>query len=913
MLAQGVDPFGAVPMITHFTRHQYQGHHQNWSIAAGKDGWIYAGNGNGLLVFDGSRWRQFSLPRGQVVRSVAVDDAGRVFTGGYTAFGYWEKDKEAGFKYHPLPEAPDNTAHSPEEIWHIHVRKNEVWLQSFSMLFRYDYQQVKSMLPPGNLMFVEEIKGRLVFQQIGSGLVEIDFQRNFRQLPGTSSLADKTVKAILPLTDDEWLIGTEQNGLWVYQHRTGLLLPWQNDAAKILLEGRINRGVRLSNGLIALGTILQGVVILNEAGRLIWHLQEENGLQNNTVLSMAEDLQGNLWLGLDKGIDRVAIPAPLTVFYDVRGKMGVVYAAAVFLGKLFVGTNRGIFFRTKGSEAGQDFQLVPGSQGQVWEMRATPEGLICGHNEGTFLITPDGNLTQISTITGGWVTREVPGHPDLLLQGTYTGLVMHVRERNTWKFGYRIAGYSDPTREMEFDSQGRLWCISPYKGLMAIDLHPDMKRVQKVQTFNLKESSGLADRLRFSGRDADLRVMSGGQSWTTAALTLDSSLVLREVQGQKVVPTIAFRDGSSFELLEGSLLYQKEKRSWPIPLTLIPGFEHVLLLDSVHFLMCLEEGFAIFDQAAFSQWFPGSHRPVLLNYLAIHGNTEKTFWLDSPAPDPMQLPAGVVEITIGFSVPGSWGQKQFQYRLMPHDTTWIDNGTEQEARFLNLRPGKYRFEVRTAENQATSSFSFEMAPHWFETPVAYGGFVVLIVALFLLLMRFNRWWLRQQRVSMEAEQERSLQEQVFKTTNERLQLDVMSKGQELAHSTMHLVQKNEMLIKIKRELSKLQHAGNSDSKAFTRIVNLIDESLTAEKEWEAFENNFNEIHDQFFKKLLADVPDLTPGDLRLAALLRLNLSSKEIAPLLSISIRGIENKRYRLRKKLNLDQDANLIDYLMRY
>jgi DNA-binding NarL/FixJ family response regulator len=80
-----------------------------------------------------------------------------------------------------------------------------------------------------------------------------------------------------------------------------------------------------------------------------------------------------------------------------------------------------------------------------------------------------------------------------------------------------------------------------------------------------------------------------------------------------------------------------------------------------------------------------------------------------------------------------------------------------------------------------------------------------------------------------------------------------------------------------------------------------------------FEMNFNQVHEQFFKKLKADFPELTPGDLKLAAYLKMNLSSKEIAPLLNISIRSVENKRYRLRRKLNLEEEENLTEFMLRY
>ena len=95
------------------------------------------------------------------------------------------------------------------------------------------------------------------------------------------------------------------------------------------------------------------------------------------------------------------------------------------------------------------------------------------------------------------------------------------------------------------------------------------------------------------------------------------------------------------------------------------------------------------------------------------------------------------------------------------------------------------------------------------------------------------------------------------------------------------------------------------------MLRLVDEHLGNEQDWQVFEDNFNQVHDEFFKKLKSLFPSITPGDLRLAAYLRMNLSSKEIAPLLHLSIRGIENKRYRLRRKLELEGDDNLVEYLM--
>ena len=97
------------------------------------------------------------------------------------------------------------------------------------------------------------------------------------------------------------------------------------------------------------------------------------------------------------------------------------------------------------------------------------------------------------------------------------------------------------------------------------------------------------------------------------------------------------------------------------------------------------------------------------------------------------------------------------------------------------------------------------------------------------------------------------------------------------------------------------------------MLHHINENLTMQDDKNLFNANFEDVHADFLKKLKHDQPSLSADDLKLAAYLRMNLSSKEIAPLFNISIRGLENKRYRLRKKMNLSLDTNLSEFFQNY
>jgi DNA-binding CsgD family transcriptional regulator len=129
---------------------------------------------------------------------------------------------------------------------------------------------------------------------------------------------------------------------------------------------------------------------------------------------------------------------------------------------------------------------------------------------------------------------------------------------------------------------------------------------------------------------------------------------------------------------------------------------------------------------------------------------------------------------------------------------------------------------------------------------------------------------------------------------------------------MHLVQKEEFLLKIKDELQHLNKPGNdkADAADLKKILRILSEEEKLNEEWEQFSVHFNKVHSDFLIRLKEKYPTLKPHELKLCAYLRMNLSSKEIAQLRSISVRGVEISRYRLRKKFELPTETNLFQFL---
>jgi len=235
--------------------------------------------------------------------------------------------------------------------------------------------------------------------------------------------------------------------------------------------------------------------------------------------------------------------------------------------------------------------------------------------------------------------------------------------------------------------------------------------------------------------------------------------------------------------------------------------------------------------------------------------------------------------------------------------------------FTNLDVGNYTFWVQTDTSEQVVSFSFEILPPWYLSIWAKIIYGLIFLTLMYMLEQWYVLRLKKQKAHIVAEQQRHLEQIRLQNENELLQTTIQNKTKELASSTMNIVEKNEILLKIKEILNEVKKEAGSTfpNKYYQRLINAIDEHLNSEQDWLLFETNFNDIHDQFFKKLLHDFPELTPSDLRLAAYLKMNLSSKELAPLFNISVRGVENKRYRLRQKLKLAAEDNLVDFLLKY
>jgi hypothetical protein len=257
------------------------------------------------------------------------------------------------------------------------------------------------------------IGNNMVVQALGKGLYFFD-GLEFDFIEGSQLFGEMKVHAIVSRPSDHFWVCTDNKG--IYQYTGSTFTPLNTPVSQFLKVGNCNAGLSVNDSLIVLGTILNGIVFCDGQGTILKTFNVTSGLNNNTVLSLFLDTEKGLWVGLDEGANYVNLDSPFRLFHDINGTLGTIYTVIRKDRLIYLGTNHGLFvgniLNNQGEYDFSDFSLMQNTQGQVWKLYEYSDQLLCGHNEGTFLIR-DRNLRKISEVTGGYCFT---GYHDLLLQ-----------------------------------------------------------------------------------------------------------------------------------------------------------------------------------------------------------------------------------------------------------------------------------------------------------------------------------------------------------------------------------------------------------------------------------------------------------------------------------------------------------------
>jgi ligand-binding sensor domain-containing protein/DNA-binding CsgD family transcriptional regulator len=934
-----------LPGIHNFARSEYLGGTQNWAVAQSPNGMMYFGNNNGLVEYDGANWTVYTDME-LVIRSVCVDE-NRIYVGAFNKFGFYEEDANGMLRYQSLLPLLKNRIRDFDEIWRIHKTSFGIVFQSFKAIFILKDEKIEIVYPRNRFHFSYYVNGILWIFDETEGLMQYR-EGKVRQIRGGSEFTGAQIWTILPLNDDQIIIGTSKNGMFRYDGDK--ITVWDKPINSLLKKYQLFSGLLVDKKYFAFGTIQNGVIISDTSGQVIFEINKERGLSNNTVLCLGNDREGNIWLGLDNGISVIHFNSPLT-FIQNYFNIGSGYASALFGDKLYLGTNQGLFYIDWNDfinplKKNSDFHLIEGTEGQVWSLTLIDQTLLCGHHQGVFQIQ-DRKAIKISSVPGGWNMIKLDEKPPLLLVGNYSGLSVLERRGPLWSYRNELNGYDQSSHYLCQDSQGLIWISHGYKGLFRLKPSGDLRNLKEIRFYDNKGGlpSDLGNTLFKLKTGLVVGTRNGIYRFNEKADKFEPDQPFNQLfPGVKQIDYLNQDSDNNIWYYNnqqpGVLRFQEDGAYTNIAAPfvelsgmVIPAFGHVNALDAGNAIIGIEGGFAHYNSVQYKNF---SFLPVLhLSNLQSGDTTEGVFRFNSTKTSQVVVPKFRFinnTITLAFSASQYAEQKAaFQFKLDGFDKDWSASSFQNYKGYTNLPSGEYTFKIKalTAQGKTTPilSYKFQILPPWYRTMYAWIIYMLIMVGLVYLMYRFflnsmEKSRLREKEAQKDKyrQREQELKEksliterEMISLRNEKLNLEMIHKEKELANSTMMIIQKNEILNKLRSDLNKVksklpdENLKNDVNTTIRRIGKEIDN----DKQWLVFNTHVEQVHEDLFKKLKSRYPDLSPRELSLCAYLRMNISSKEIATLMNISTRGIEISRYRIRKKLGLDRNANLTDFMM--
>ena len=923
-------PIPFSPIVRNYSVSDYNAGIQNWAIAQDERGVMYFGNNSGLLEFDGSAWRLYELPTKGIVRAIYISEDGRIYVGSYEEFGYFVRTPYDTLEYHSLKNKVKDFAFHNDEIWDIACVQGEIVFQSFGSLFFYNGNSVEGIRMKNLPLNLFQVGNTFYSQRINGGLY-VFAGREMKELIPRKAFGDSDVLAGLPY-DDAVLMFTRNQGGFLY--RDGRVEKWETECDDIFKKHTINRAVMTKDSCYVVGTISDGIYALDKKGKLIWKVNTDNKLQNNTVLRLYCDDDNNIWTALDEGIAYIHNNSLIYYYEPPFRKIGMVYDVLVRENEAYIASNQGLYWLRDGKT-----ELVPGLEEQAWFVDEWGKQIFCGHNKGTFLIS--GLKSKLaSDVKGGMCMEKIElKEQSFLLEGAYALLNLYTETASgEYCFTRSLRGFSHMIRHIEVDHQGNIWAKHLRNGLYGFRIDSDMKQVKDVRKYeSLGEVKGGSFTLfKINGRV----VFSNGEYFYTYEDMTDSIVPYETMNEQlmelKGIKTVSHANGDYYWFVGDRTVYLVKcaintfNIELRIPYSLFDGLaveeRGSVVYDkrNNHSYLCLNNAIARIETDSSSLYKSQTRRSLWISEMQVteeFSDKRKTLVVQSGVK--VEHEFNTVSFTLCYPVYNDYTYK-VRYRLEGYSDQWIPDGRNLQKKYARLPYGSYVFRAEiydTGRVLASVEFPFEILSPWYLSYWAVGSYILIGLCLLALLQyivyRFVKKKkdrvIEQQRVAHQAELERQ-EKKIIELEKEQLEADLRFKSKELSSVVMMNIAHQEFLNSLKEEIQKQKLSGQHSRKNLDKLLALVNNNIVSDEEsWIMFQANFDRIHENFFRNLKLQYTDLTSGDLRFCALLRLNMPTKEIAKLLNISTRGVDAARYRLRKKFNLLPEESLTDFLINF
>lgn len=925
------------PRRTNFTGHDFRSNEQFYSMTEDKDGILYFGNNDGVLVFNGERWYKVPLPNNSPATSLVRSEEGQIYAGGFNEIGQVQKDSLGGFYFESIKNNLKVQDKDLDYLWQAHAVDRYLVFRSFGELIIITEGTAIHIKPNNFFSYSAMVDGRFYVMDYGNGLMELDLE-SLQLRPFLSSKpADLNYTiALLPSNDEDVLyIATKFGKIYAANRKTGLISLW-----KSIFKDQVNEltaGLKY-DGNYLFGTQASEIIVLTQEGDITKNHPAFEKINNSTIVSFYKT-GSNFWVLTNSGLVFLEFDLPDFHLFDKAS----VYDILIDENQLYLATNTGVFVSDLSAKNSENYRIrfskIPDFDGQVWSVQKHEGHIVLSGHNGLYYLD-NGIPKAISVNDSFWKILPTSDSGGTYLAASYNGLYPLKFTDNSWQAGPKLLGFQESSRDIiKGNEDHTYWVCHGYKGVFRLKLTEDLSRVYALEHFTEK-----------NGFDSpyNINVTRYGDN---IIFTSNTGIFSFDELKNQFVPFEPLNKILDPQFNTTKILKQQD-RTWFVQNDQFGYFESADDKDvSIHkslFLNLkgkLNRSMESFEPLSNGRVLIGANDGLYLYQTkkkvnkklktALSGISYHTDgiegWLKLPVQTKPELSHEMDMIRFEFCTPGISlsVKKQYQYLLENIDNGWSEWSDNNFKEYTYLKPGEYVFKVRSrnmnGQTGGMTAYAFSIPKAWYQTNLAYviftffmGGLIFFTVFLFgrrvkKKIQKEKDAALRSKRLlELEIEQLKLKQRsQHVEQQKLKLEGDLKSQQMELANYTMLLVKKKEIIFEVFDKLRRLSKSVSQSGhrKTINDLISKIRQHRIGEEYMEVFDVNFEKVHVDFFNKLLKINPELTKRELRLCAFVKMDLSNKEIAPLLNISVRGVETGRYRVRKKLGI-QDKNFKNYL---
>lgn len=927
------------PKIIHFNRSDFKADPQFWTMCENSDGTLIFGNNDGALVFDGEHWQKIYLSNNSSVRGIVKTKKGKIYVGGYNEFGTLQKNKFGNYYYKSLISEFHLEDKNLENLWQVHEFGDLIVYRSFLELIIISGNRATQL--PSNKVFTYSatVGGNYYVQDLEYGIYKLNSKTSsLDSVFSNSAFPIDELVSILPTKDPNVILLVSKSGI-VY---TGDIEKKTIINTKYLFEGtksdQVSSAIYLENFDYLFGTLSAKILKLNSLGVVSKDNDTFSGLSNASIHCLFQTKNKNIWVLQNNGLSFLDFKSPfISVFngasvYDILVKDNYVYIA----------TNNGVFYSSF-SLVNNNFNFfkVEGLQGQSWSIQNLDNNILISHDTGIYKLK-NGKIQRIGMESGFWKITKVKNNSQFYLASNYNGLYLLEKQGDNWIIKNKIKGFEESSRDIIADYEpNTYWICHGYKGVYKVHMNTDYSRVDVVDHFTNK--NGLKSQYNINVFKWKSKIV----------FTTNTGIYVYNNQTNKFEPYSVLN--KLFDTTKNTRkIIEANSKTWFIQDD-EAGYFYSNIKDSKlnkdlflnlkgTFNRGMESIYPINDHKVFFGTNSGLYLytilnnkvkdkfPTLISQVTYTHNQELKLIEINSDKNEITLPNQTDILRFEFSSPKmiSSTEINYSYKLENVDENWSAWQKNAYKEYTHLRPGKYNLIVKSRSlaglTGEKTSFKFTILPKWHETNLAYFCYLIIGLLFTYFIIRSVRKKIIFERLKSEIESKKT--QQLLELEIERLKLkqdkeeiykdklslegDIIGKSKELANYTLLLSQKKNAFNDLQGDLKQLREILKSDEsrRKITEIFQKLNQYRIGEEYMEIFDVNFEKINHDFFKKLAHLDSTITKRELRLCAFIKMNLTNKEISPLLNISTRGVETARYKVRKKLNVSHEENFTAFL---